>query len=98
MATEREDLENLVKSGGWLRFVQYVQAEWKDGYPGKIKLAIQQARQESRDLGEAVAGVDLANDAINVVMSWPKDQLRKIAVKEITPAELEGAVSRRGGL
>lgn len=93
--TEHADLENLLKSPGWLRVLERAREEWKDGYPAKIKLAIQEARDKGEDVASAVVKVDYASDEINRLLSWPKERLAQMtrASAEVTNT----AVFSRGG-
>jgi len=75
---EKADLEQLLASGGWLRLVDRARVDWKDGYPAKIKYAIQEARKSGGDMGEAVGAVDYASDEINRLLSWPRERLAQI--------------------
>jgi hypothetical protein len=75
---EREDLDALVKSPGWLRLLERARKEWTEGYPAKIKLAIATAQHDRTDVASAVASVDVASDAINALLSWPSDRVRQL--------------------
>ena len=93
---EIEDLDNLLKSPGWLRFTAHVREEWSVGFSRKVKGAIQKAREERRDLGEAVAAVDSASDEVNAMLSWPQYRLTTLQAREWNA--LSASVASRGGL
>lgn len=78
MNDEKIDLEQLLQSGGWLRVLDRARLDWKEGYPAKIKGAVQQARERGEDVGAAVAAVDYASDEINRLISWPSERLKAI--------------------
>jgi len=77
---ERDALDNLVKSPGWLLFLEHARKEWGgEMYGRRIKLAL------GHDLSQVpmlVKSVDYANDEINILLSWPGKR-----VKDLTPSE-----------
>jgi hypothetical protein len=97
---EREELETLLMSPGWLRLLTYVRQAWKDDYPQKIKMAIRDATEKNQNVAEAVLRVDAANDEVNAVMSWPKQRVQQLLAQEQrVSTTLPGAYSlTRGGL
>jgi hypothetical protein len=98
--SQREDLENLLKSPGWLLVVEQAREEWATGYPRKIKMAIQSARESGQDIAAAVSAIDVASDAVNALMSWPGERLKKLVMKDEAQAMTTTGwpdPSRRGG-
>jgi hypothetical protein len=75
---EREDLEALLASPGWIRFHDYVKAQWAVGYPARIKMAIKDAQEKNTNVAEAVHRIDAANDEVNAMLSWPKQRLQSL--------------------
>lgn len=78
MTTEKDDFENLVKSPGWLRLRAHAKQQWTDDLATQMRaavgtaddvLALQKMRQ-----------VIVAKDAIERLLQWPDDQLKKWAV------------------
>jgi hypothetical protein len=95
--SEKDDLDNLLKSPGWLMLKDYARKEWRENYPAKVKMAIQHAKGDNLSLSAAVEAVDAASDAINALLSWPQERLQRLA----QIVEAEHAVtgpSRRGTL
>jgi hypothetical protein len=92
VSTERDDLDALLKTPGWLRLLERARKDWTEGYPAKIKLAITKAQQERSDVSAAVAAVDAASDAVNAVLSWPADR-----VKQLTAMREPAIPMARGG-
>ena len=90
MTDEKAELEALVTSPGWLRVLEHARQEWKEDYPAKVKLAMQGA-----DPGIAWNRVDAASDAVNALLTWPKERLRVMAERQAREAE-PFSVSRRG--
>ena len=75
--SEREDLSNLVKHPGWLRFLDHAKKEWGgSAYGQRVKQTIAKAIAEKSEIGVAVQIIDGQNDAINALMSWPTERLR----------------------
>ena len=88
---QQEHLANLLKSPGWLLFKEHCRKQWgAEGYGRKMKQAVSNAK--ATDLGTVVHGIDVANDEINALLSWPEDQLRRSGLKEAPPVSLQ-----RGG-
>lgn len=76
----KEHLDQLVKSPGWLLFKEFVRRTYGgDAYGRAMKLAIEQAKESGGSLEFAVRCVDAQSDTANVLVSWPDDELRKIA-------------------
>jgi len=87
---QQEHLANLVKHPGWLLFKEHCRKQWgAEGYGRRMKAALSNCKAEN--LGVAVHGIDVANDEINALLSWPEDQVRKAEPKE-APVSLQ-----RGG-
>lgn len=95
---EREELEALMTTPGWLRLLAYARATWGgDGYAQRIKLAIRTAQDRQQNVAEAVQRVDAANDEVNAILTWPKLRVQQLLQKEAHGQPL-ATMSRRGGL
>lgn len=80
---EREELEELLKTPGWRRLVDYARRTWAgDGYAQKLKLAINDAKAAGTNVAEAVERVDASNEAINAVLSWPAGRVQALERQE----------------
>lgn len=75
---EKSDLEQLLSSAGWLRVLERARVDWRDGYPAKIKQAIFDAKANRENIESAVASIEAASDAINQLLSWPKERLAQL--------------------
>lgn len=95
-AREREDLEALVASPGWLRLLEHARLAWTVNYPQKIKLAIMDATEKGQNVAEAVLRINAANDEVNAILSWPKQRVQSLLSQEA--ARSHSTVDRRGGL
>lgn len=96
--SEREDLEQMQSSPGWLRFQQHVRKSWgPEGYGLRLKRAVTEAKAAGQDQADAVARVDAQSDAVNEVLSWPKERARQLANQE-TQRRQEPSLSRGGSL
>lgn len=93
MTNEKDDLDSLLTSPGWLRVVNWARTEWADGYPAKVKMAIMKAKEQGSDIAAAVEAVDAAADAVNALLSWPSNRLRGYEMA----AELPEPTMTRGG-
>lgn len=99
MESEREDLDALLQSPGWQRFVKHVEQEWgrEDGGGAMYHAAILKIANNEDDpkamaqLRQVVA----AQREIRKILSWPKAQLAAAIKAEQDPV---GTGSRRGGL
>lgn len=78
---EKDALDNLLKSPGWLVFLAQVRKEWgAEQYGRRIKVAL------GHDLSQVpilVKAIDFANDEIGILLSWPGKRLKDLT----TPTE-----------
>lgn len=97
---EREDLEQLVSSPGWLRFLAYVKDQWGAvAYGRRLKQAVLDARSRHESAETAIMRVDSANDEVNKMLSWPGERVRDLTALETRRTqEQTPMVSRRGTL
>lgn len=96
--TEREDLEQLLTSPGWLRVTERAKKEWGPvGYGVKLKQAVLHATLSKEDAAEAVRRVDAASDAMNAFLSWPQTRIHELMALEAQRKQ-EPSLSRRGTL
>lgn len=92
MSTEREDLENLVKSPGWQRVRQWAISEWRE----QIAQATDTAANATNDTDalNKLRQIIAARKAVELVTGWPDDRL-----KELTRSAAPRPFSlQRGGL
>ena len=94
MSTEREDLDNLVKSPGWQRVQQWAKNEWRD----RITQATEQAANATNDVEalNKLRQVIAAKKAIELAMAWPDERLLKLTVQ--SAAGERPYTLQRGGL
>lgn len=76
--TERDELIDLIRHPGFLRFAQHVQAEWGTGLSLKMKQAVKAAKHANEDREVAVEKVDYAGDQIAALLNWPQDRVRQL--------------------
>ena len=93
MQDEKTDLEQLVKSPGWLRFVQAQDAYWADALSREVAgaandrddlIALQKIRQ-----------VIAAQRAVTAAVAWPQERIR--ALTAMDKAETHTPAMSRGG-
>jgi len=93
--SEHEDLENLLKSPGWLRLGEYVRQTWGD----QLSQYVTQATGDADDtmalnkLRQVVA----AKNAVERLLAWPAERLRHLGDTVARERQPE-TFSRRGGL
>ena len=93
--SEHDDLENLLKSPGWLRLGEQARTTWTE----QMAHYVTQATGDADDtmalnkLRQVVA----AKTAVERLLAWPAERLRHLA--DITAQERAApTLSRRGGL
>ena len=102
--SEREDLDALVRSPGWARFVAHVEKEWGTAEHGGGAYFTMAARKASDQTDDATAlaylrQICVAQKQIHGLVGWVYDSL-KDATKHDQEFATVGArdFSRRGGL
>jgi hypothetical protein len=80
-ATERDELTDLIKHPGFLRFAQHVQSEWGTGLSLKMKQAVKDAKAANEDREVAVEKVDYAGDQIAALLNWPRDRVAQLTAQ-----------------
>lgn len=95
MATEKEDLDQFVRTQGWLRFCQYAEREWTERFSDHVRQAINDPNDVSalRKLQQ----VQVAKDAITALLKWPFERLQQLERAEQGRAG-DLPLSRRGSL
>ena len=60
MASEFEDLDQLIHSQGWLRFKEYVRAEWHERFQQHVRQAVNNPQDDLalRQLQQVVVAKD----------------------------------------
>lgn len=97
MSTEKEDLDQFVRSNGWLRFKQFAEREWQDQFAKHVRVAVNDADDVAalRKLQQVM----VARDAVERLLRWPTERLSEIERTErghVDPNNLP--LSRRGPL
>lgn len=93
MSDEKDDLENLVKSPGWLRFKEQQESYWRDTLLG----AIASAANDSNDavsIGK-IRQIVAAQQAVQRCVAWPQERMRHLSEQD-TKANWLPAMSRGG--
>lgn len=95
MSTEREDLDNLLKSPGWQRLEQWAQHEWRTQVAHHTEVAANEADDVAalNKLRQVIA----AKKAVELVLNWPQKRLQDV-VSQAAHAERVPVLNRRGGL
>jgi hypothetical protein len=78
---ERADLDQLLQSPGWLRFLEYARQSWKDGLPSRITGAAELGATDA-EKGAAMLKVLYTAQEINALLSWPKERLARLNMPE----------------
>jgi len=97
MPTEKEDLDQFVRSQGWLRFKQYAEKEWGDRFAQHVRTAVHDPDDvlALRKLQQVV----VAKDAIEGLLKWPAERLAQLDSAEHSRLLDEHIpLSRRGTL
>ena len=95
---EREHLQQLQTSPGWLLFVAYARQEWGSAeFTRKMKRAIADATANKEDPAQAVLRVNAAHDAVNDLLLYPRNRVGMLLNAEES-RKREDSVSRRGAL
>ena len=104
MDSLREDLDHLVHSPGWLRFLAHVEKEWgtrERGGGARFTMAANQAVNIGDEINAVhqLRQIAVAQREIHNVIAWV-DQTLKDATKQDRELQPAGApdYSRRGGL
>ena len=73
---QQEQLDEMLKSPGWLIFREYARKQWgPEGYGRKMKQALGAATPEER--ATTISAVDYASTEINALLTWPEAQAKK---------------------
>ena len=96
--SQREDLDNLLKSPGWQLFVEHATREWQEQINRHLETAL-------NDTDDALAANKMrqmiaAKKAIDVLLQWPKERLARLVQKDEAQAVTVTGwqdPSRRGG-
>lgn len=97
MATEHEDLDQLLHSQGWLRFQQFAAKEWGDQLEQQLRQAA--AEREDTMAANKIRQILVAKAAVERLVKWPADRLAELDRAE--QSRLTGEhipLSRRGTL
>jgi len=88
---EHDALAALVTSDGWRLFTEYVREAWGPAaYRQRCRSEIAKLRRTA-DLDDvsalSVAEVEAATQAIEQIMTWPGERLKKLDAKKDAPAK-----------
>lgn len=101
---EREDLEQLVSTPGWMRFLNHVRREWgnpEDGGGQRFMVAHRQvlANTNDTDALSQMRQIAVAQREIHTLISWVEETLKAAQKAEaVPPATIVPMYQRRGGL
>lgn len=97
MATEKEDLDQLVRSQGWLRFARHVEQDWDTRFQTLIKQAVTGPDDQLNI--RKLQQVMVAKDAVQQLVQWPTERLAELERAEHSRLTAETVpLSRRGTL
>ena len=90
---DREALQDLVTSKGWLLFKEWARVQWgPEGYGRQIAGVMHRYADNTDKLAVELGKVHYATEEINALMKWPDEQLKKGEPKEELPVSMH-----RGG-
>jgi hypothetical protein len=69
-SNEKTDLEQLLSSPGWLRFLEHARQMWNLRLPDRLIAAAEQPHGDVE-----VKKVSYAAAEVNALVSWPKERL-----------------------
>lgn len=94
---EREALQDLITSPGWLLFKEHARLQWgPEGYGKKIAAVMARYADDALALGLELRKVHTATEEINVLMKWPDERLKKSEPSH-HPADPRDPPMYRGG-
>ena len=97
MATEQEDLDQFVRSQGWLRFKQHADTEWGQRFQDLIKVAV--SDRDDNMAMRRLQQVLVAKEAVEKLIQWPTERLAELERAEQIRLTAEHVpLSRRGSL
>ena len=80
MSDEKDDLENLVKSPGWLRFKEQQETYWRDTLLGAIASAANDSN-EAVSIGK-IRQIVAAQQAVQRCVAWPQERMRHLSEQD----------------
>ena len=89
--SERDDLDNLTKTNGWLRLIARAKQEWG---PAAYAIALEQASEAANASAELLA-VKRCQRAVNGILSWPGNRVKELDKQKEEAAQPE-SLSRGG--
>lgn len=97
---DREHLEQLVSSPGWLLLLAYVKSEWGSAaFARRLKQAITDAVERREDPAQAALRVNAQHDAVNALMLYPQERVQHLLGHEAArKREQDPPIGRRGTL
>lgn len=89
MTDEKTDLEQLLSSPGWLRFLEHARVSWKEQLPGRIQAAAELGTTEA-EKGAAMLKVLTVANEVNALVSWPSERLKRLNTPQLQPTFSRG--------
>ena len=82
---EQTDLENLVKSPGWLRFVERAEADCISSVLQRLDQMSSEGTVElaTKEILQAAA----VRRAVTRLLRWPKERLGQLSTPQVAPVE-----------
>jgi hypothetical protein len=91
--TERDDLDNLLKSNGWLRFLAQCKKEWgPTPYAARLEQAV-----TGEDAHARLQALIASHRAINALLTWPSERIKQLDEK-VARESMPPMLSRGGSL
>lgn len=97
MPSEKEDLDQLVHSQGWLRVKAFASKEWSEQHEAHVRRAANEVNDAMaiQKLRQVIA----AKEAIERLVQWPHERMRQLdAAEKSNETEQAQPLSRRGSL
>lgn len=95
--SEREDLDQLIRSNGWLHFQEYVRREWSV----RLEQLLLQAAADREDVIalQKIRQVLAAKREVERMVKWPQERLAELTrAEQARDAAQHEPLSRRGSL
>ncbi len=96
--TEQAELESVLTSGGWLRFIDHCEKEWGpagETYQQAVQRAISGGVGSEAEAVHRLKNVAYAQNAIRELLRWPQNRVAQIK-GGVKRAEAADSASRRG--
>lgn len=88
MSNEKDDLEQLLKSAGWLRYEQHLKDYWQRELSTHIAAAADD--REDAFAIQKIRQVIAAQKAVQQALAWPKERLARLTRPETATSMSRG--------